>query len=94
MGHGKKLQNNELHNLYSSLNIVKVIKSRRMRWVRHEACMGEGRGVYRVLVGKPERRRPLGRLRCRWDDDIKMDLTEVGISGGNWIWLAQDKVQW
>jgi hypothetical protein len=90
----RKLHNDELHNLYSSLNIIRVIKSRRMWWVGHVACMGEGRGVYRILVGRPEGKRPLGRPRHRWEDNIKMDLREVGIDGANWIWLAQDRVQW
>jgi hypothetical protein len=84
----RKLQNDKLHNLYSSPNIVRVIKSRRMRWAGHVACMGEGRGVYRVLVGRPEGKRPLGRGRHRWEDNIKMDLRETGIDGANWIQLA------
>jgi hypothetical protein len=90
----RKLRNDELHSLYSSPNIVRVIKSRRMRWDGHVARMGEGRDMYRVLVGSPERKRPLGRPRRRWEDNIKMDLREVGINGANWIWLAQDRVQW
>jgi hypothetical protein len=90
----RKLHNDELHGLYSSQNIVRVIKSRRMRWAGHMACMGEGRGVYRVLVGRPEDKRPLGRPRRRWEDNIKMDLREIGIDGANWIQLAQDRVQW
>jgi hypothetical protein len=69
-----KLQNDELHRLYSSPNIVRVIKSRRVRWAGHVARMGEGRCVYRVLVGRPERKRPLGKPRRRWDDNIKLDL--------------------
>jgi hypothetical protein len=93
-GSWRKLHNDELHDLYSSLNIVRVIKSRRMRWVGHVACMEEGRGDYRVLVGRPKGKRPLGRPRCRWEDNIKMDLGEIGINGANWIWLAQDRVQW
>jgi hypothetical protein len=76
-GEWRKLHNEELNNLHSSLNIVPVIKSRRMRWAGHVARMVEGRGVYRVLVGKPEGRRPLGRFRHRWEDNIKMDLREV-----------------
>jgi hypothetical protein len=88
------LHNDELHSLYSSLNIVRVIKSRRMGWVGHVARMGEGRGVYRVLVGRPECTRPLGRPRRRWEDNIKMDLREIGIDGVNWIQLAQDMIQW
>jgi hypothetical protein len=79
----RKLHNDELHSLYSSPNIVWVIKSRRMRWAGHVARMGEGKGVYRVLVGRPEGTRPLGRPRRRWEDNIKMDLREVGIDGAN-----------
>jgi hypothetical protein len=93
-GSWRKLHNDELHDLYSSPNIVRVIKSRRMRWAGHVACMGEGRGAYRVLVERPKGKRPLGRPRCRWEDNIKMDLGEIGIDGANWIWLAQDRVQW
>jgi hypothetical protein len=92
IGSWRKLHNDELHSLYSSLNIVRVIKSRRMRGVGHVVRMGEGRGVYRVLVGKPEAKRPLGRLRRRREDSIEMDLREVGIDGANWIRLAQDRV--
>jgi hypothetical protein len=88
------LHNDELHDLYSSPNIVRVIKSRRMRWAGHVARMGEGRNVYRDLVGRPEGKRPLGRPRCRWEDNIKLDLREIGIDGTNWIQLAQDRVQW
>jgi hypothetical protein len=88
------LHNNEHHNLYSSLNVVRVIKSRRMRWAGHVAQVGEGRGVYRVLVGRPEGKRPLGRPRHRWEDNIKLDLWEAGIDGANWIQLVQDRVQW
>jgi hypothetical protein len=90
----KKLYNHELHGLYSSPNVVRVIKSRRMRWAGHVARIGEGRGVYRVLGGRPEGKRPLGRPRYRWEDNIKMDLREIVIDGVNWIRLAQDKVQW
>jgi hypothetical protein len=82
------LHNDELHSLYSSLNIVRVIKSRRMRWSGHVACMGEWRGVYRVLVWRPKGKRPLGRPRCRWEDNIKMDLRGIGIDWVNCIsWL-------
>jgi hypothetical protein len=88
------LHNDELHSLHSLPNIVRVIKSRRMRWVGHVACMGKGKGVYRVLVGRPEGKRPLGRPRHRWEDNIKMGLREIGINGVNWIQLAQDRVQW
>jgi len=73
---------------------VRVIKSRRMRWAGHVACMGEGRGVYRVLVGKPEGRRPLGRPRRRWKDNIRMDLLEVGCGCVDWMELAQDRDRW
>jgi hypothetical protein len=93
-GSWRKLHNDELHDLYSSPNIVRVIKSRRMRWAVHVARMEEGRGVYRVLVGKPGIKRPLGRPRRRWEDNIKLDLREIGIDGANWIRLAQDRVQW
>ena len=77
-GERRRLNNEELNDLYCSPNIVRVIKSRRMRWAGHVARMGEKRGVYRVLVGKPEGRRPLGRRRSRWVDYIRMDLQEVG----------------
>ena len=83
--------NDELNNQYSSPNIVRVIKTRRMRWAGHVARMGERRGVYRVLVGKHEGKRPLGRPRRRWEDNIKMDLQEVGFGGMDWIELAQDR---
>jgi hypothetical protein len=84
----------EFHSLYSSANIVRVIKSRRMRWVGHVAHMGKGRSVYRVLVGRQKSKRPLGRPRHRWEDNIKLDLRDIGINGVNWIQLAQDGVQW
>jgi hypothetical protein len=90
----RKLHNDEIHSLYSSPNIVRVIKSRRMRWAGHVARMEEGRGVYRFLVGSPGGERPLGRSRRRWEDNIKMDLREIGIDGVNWIRLPQDWVQW
>jgi hypothetical protein len=89
-----KLHNDELHGLYSSPNIVSVIKSRRMRWAGHVARMGEGSDVYRVLVGMSEGKRPLGRPRRRWEDNIKIDLREIRIDGANWTQLAQDRVQW
>jgi hypothetical protein len=79
-GEWRKLHNEELNDLYCSSNIMRVIKSRRI-WAGHVACMGESRGVYRVLVGKPEGKRPLGRSRRRWDDNIKMGLQEVGWGG-------------
>jgi hypothetical protein len=93
-GSWRKLHNDELHSLYSSWNIVWVNESRRMRWARHVARMGEGRGAYRVLVGRPEGKIPLGIPRLMWEDNIKMDLGEIEIDGANWIRLAQDRVQW
>jgi hypothetical protein len=84
----RKLHNDELHSLYSSPNIVSVIKARRMKWTGHVAHIGEGRGVYKVLVGRSEGKRPLGRPRRRWEDNIKMDLREIGIDGTNWIRLC------
>jgi len=75
-------------------NIAGVIKSRRMAWAGHVVCMGDRRGVYRVLVGKPERKRPLGRLRRRWKDNIKMGIQGVGCGGMDWIDLAQDRDGW
>ena len=92
-GEWRKLHNEELKGLYSSPNIVRVIKPRRMRWAGHVARMGEERGVYRVLVGKPEGKRPLGRPRRRWED-IRMDLQEVGVGYDDWIGLAQDRDRW
>jgi hypothetical protein len=93
-GAWRKLHNDELHGQYSSPNIVMVIKSGRMSWAGHVARMGEGRGVkkYRVLVGRPEGKRPLGRHRRRWKDYIKMELRGIGIDGENWIQLAQDSL--
>jgi hypothetical protein len=93
-GSWRKLHNDELHSLYSSPNVVRVVKSRRMRWAGHVACMGEGRGVYRVLVGRLESKRPLGSPRCRREDNVKIDRREIGIDAANWIQLAQDRVRW
>jgi len=93
-GEWRKLYNEELNDLYSLPNIVRVVKSRRMRWAGHVARTGEDRGVHRVLVGKPEGKRPLGRPRRRWEDNIKMDLQEVGRGRGDWMELAQDRDRW
>jgi len=90
----RKLHNEELNDLYSPLNIVWVIKSRIMRWVGHVAHMWGKRGIYGLLVGKPDERRPFGRPRRRWVDNIKMDLQEVGCGGMDWIKLAQDRDRW
>jgi hypothetical protein len=89
----RKLHNGELHGLYSSPSIVRVIKARRMRWAGHVAQMGEVRDAY-ILVGKPEGRRPLGRPRRRWKDNIKMDLGEIGFGDVEWINLAQGRDRW
>jgi len=93
-GDWRRLHNEELNDLYSSPIIVRVIKSRRMRWAGHVKRMGEERGVYRVLVGKPVGRRPLGRPRRRWVDNIRLDLQEVGCGYMGWIGLAQDRDMW
>ena len=84
-GEWRKLHNEELNDLYASPTIIRVIKSRRIRWAEHVARMGEKRGVYRVLMGKPERKRPLWRPRRRWNDNIKTDLQEVECGGTDWI---------
>jgi hypothetical protein len=93
-GEWRRLHNKELYALYSSPNISRVIKSRRLRWAGHVARMGERRGAYRALVGKPEGRRPLGKPRRRWEDNIKMDLRKVGCGGADWVVLAQDRDRW
>jgi hypothetical protein len=97
-GEWRKLHNEELRDLYSSPNTIRIMKSRRMRWAEYVARMGEKRNEYRLLVGKPEGKRPLGRPRSRWVD-IRMDLGEVGwgeVGWGDvdWIGLAQDRNRW
>jgi hypothetical protein len=87
-GGWRKLHDEELHNLYSSPSIIRMIKSRGMRWAGHVALMGETRNAYRILVGKPERKRPLGRLKRRWVDNIKMDLRDIGWIGLIWLWIG------
>jgi hypothetical protein len=90
-GGWRKLHNEDLHGLYSSPSIVRVIKARRMRWAGHVACMGEVRGAYNILVRRPEGRRPLGRPRRRWEDNIKMDLRKIEFGDVDWIHWAQDR---
>jgi hypothetical protein len=90
VGGWRKLHNEELH----SPSIIRIIKSRRMRWVGHVSRMGEKRNVYRLLVAKPEGKRPLGRPRHRWIDSIKMGLLEIGLGDVDWISLAQDRYRW
>jgi hypothetical protein len=94
MGEWRKLHNEEYHNLYLSPDIIRQVKSRRMRWAGHVACMGEERKVYKDLVGNPKGKRPLGRPRRRWEDGIRMDLKEIVWGGVNWIRLAQGRGQW
>jgi hypothetical protein len=94
MGGWRKLHNKELHDLCSSPSIIRIIKSRRIRWVGHVAQMGEKRNVYRLLVGKPEGKRPIGRPRCRWIENIKMDLLKIGLNVVDWIGLAQERYRW
>jgi hypothetical protein len=91
MGESRKLHNEELRDLYSSTSIIRIIKSRRMRWADHVARMGEKRSEYRLLVGKPKGRRPLGRPRRWWVYNIRMDFVEVGWGDVDWIGLAQDR---
>jgi hypothetical protein len=94
VGGWRKLHNEELHNLCCSPSIIRIIKSRRMRWAGQVARMVEKRNAYRILVGKPEGKIPLGRPRRRWGDNIKMDLREIGWGGMDWIHMAQDRDQW
>jgi hypothetical protein len=91
---GGKLHNEELHNRYTSPNIIRMIKLRRMRWQGHLACMEEMKSAYIVLVEKFEVKRPLGRGRHRWKDNIRMDIRETGWVGMNWIYLTQDRDLW
>jgi hypothetical protein len=93
-GGWRKLHNEELHGLYSSPSIIRVIKVRRMRWTGHVARMGEVRGAFYILVGKSEGRRPLGRPRRRWEDNIEMDHGEIGFGDVDWIHLAQHRDRW
>jgi hypothetical protein len=93
-GGWRKLHNEDLHNLYTSPSIIRIIKSRRMRWAGHVARMGAKRNVCRLLVGKPEGKRPLERPRRRWIDSIKMDLVEIGVNVVDWIGLARDRHRW
>jgi hypothetical protein len=93
-GELRKLHSEELNNLYSSPDIIKQVKSRRMRWAGYVARMGEEKNVYKVLVGKPEGKRPLGRPRRRWEDGIRMDLRKIGLGGVDWIRLSQDRDRW
>jgi hypothetical protein len=88
------LHNEELHILYSSANIIRQIKSRKMRLAGHVARMGQERNVYRVLIGKPEGKRPLGKPRRRWEDEIRMDLRGIGWGSVDWIQLAQGRDRW
>jgi hypothetical protein len=89
-GEWRKLHNKELHDLYSSPSIIRIVKSRRMRWAGHVARMGEKRNSYRLLVGKPEGKRPLGRPRCRWVDNIRMEILERwdGVMWTGLVWLS------
>jgi hypothetical protein len=93
-GGWRKLHNEELHGLYCSPSIVRMIKARRMSWAGHVVRMGEVRGAHNILVGRPERRRPLGRPRRRWEDNIKIDLRETGFGDVDWIHWAQDRDRW
>jgi hypothetical protein len=93
-GEWRKLLNEELHNLYSFPDIIRQVKSRRMRWAGHVARMGEERKVYKVLVGKPKGRRPLERPRRRLEDGVRMHLREIGLGGVDWIRLAHDRDRW
>jgi hypothetical protein len=93
-GEWRKLRKEELRDLYSSSSTIRIIKSRRIRWAGHVARMGEKRNTYRLLVGKPEGKRPLGRPRCKWVYNIRMDVVDVEWGDVDWISLAQDRNRW
>jgi hypothetical protein len=93
-GEWRKLRNEKLHDLYSSPSIIRIIEARRMRLAGYVARMGEKRNVYRLLVGKQEGKRQLGRQICRWVGNIRMDLVEVGLGDVDWIGLTQDRDRW
>jgi hypothetical protein len=90
----RKLHNDELHDLYSSPSLIRIIKLRRLRWAGHVVGMPEERNMYRLLVGKPEGKRPLGRPRWSWVDNIKMDLAQIGLGDVDWIGIVQDRDKW
>jgi hypothetical protein len=94
IGGWRTLHNEELRNVYCSPSIIRSIKSRRMRWAGHVARVEEKRNAYRILVENPEGKRPLGRPRHRWEDNVRMDLTDIGWGGMDWIDLPQDRDQW
>ena len=91
-GEWRRLHNEEIHSLYRSPYIVRVIKSRRLRWAGHVARMEEDRSAFKILPSTPTGKRPLGRPRCRWEDNIRME--EIGINAGNWVDSAQDRDYW
>ena len=90
-GEWRRVHHEELHSLYRSPNIVRVIKCRRLRWAGYVARMQEGRSAFKILTGKPTGKRPLGRPRRRWEDNIRMDLEEIGMNAGNWVDSAYDR---
>jgi hypothetical protein len=94
VGGWRKLHNVEVHNLYFSPDIIRLIKSRKVRWAGHVAHTGQKRKAYKVLMGKPERKKSLGRPRRRREDNINLNIREIGLGGMNWIDLTQDRDQW